>query len=112
MACITVGKQSPVCVQRCAFGHWAQARGSPLTLCEAGRRRIWDWRRRSLPVKLLEFVSLGQVYDMHQAGKHCMRLSADAMRRAGTQEPAFHFGGQGRYQYGGGFHPPPQQVIG
>ena len=29
---------------------------------------------------------------------------------AGTQEPAFHFGGQGGYQYGGGYYPPPQQA--
>ncbi|KAK9840630.1 hypothetical protein WJX81_005654 [Elliptochloris bilobata] len=27
----------------------------------------------------------------------------------GTQEPAFHFGGQSGYQYGGGYYPPPQQ---
>jgi len=28
----------------------------------------------------------------------------------GTQEPAFYFGERGGYQYGGGYHPPPQQA--
>ena len=64
MACITSRKQSTGCVQRCAFGYWAQARGTPLPLWEAGRRRVWDWWRQSLPVKLLEFVSLDRSHDM------------------------------------------------
>ena len=40
----------------------------------------------------------------------CVSCTFRARPCAGTQEPAFHFGSQGGYQYGGGYYPPPQQA--